>query len=133
MDQSVGSGHITTDQRMQTLDRRNAGSSCLVFDFPCHCPRDYWPGAGQGKRYRRHTGLYNSRMKAVLKTNDPVLLSFATNVLEQEGVGHAVFDENASIMDGSAGFLPRRLMVMDEDFQQAQRLLRGAVPGAFDD
>lgn len=72
-------------------------------------------------------------MKAVLKTNDPVLLSFAVNLLEQEGVGHAVFDENASIMDGSAGFLPRRLMVLDEDFERAQRLLRMAAPDEFDD
>ncbi len=44
-------------------------------------------------------------MKAVLKTNDPVLLNYAANVLEQEGVEHTVFDENASVMDGSMGFL----------------------------
>ena len=70
-------------------------------------------------------------MKAVIKTNDPVLLNFAANVLEQEGIGHAVFDENASVMDGSAGFLPRRLMVLDEDFETAERLLKAAVPEAF--
>jgi hypothetical protein len=70
-------------------------------------------------------------MKAVIKTNDPVLISFAANVLEQEGIGHAIFDENASIMDGSAGFLPRRLMVLDEDFEKAERLLREAAPEAF--
>jgi hypothetical protein len=70
-------------------------------------------------------------MKAVLKTNDPVLLSFAANVLEQEGIAHVVFDENSSIMDGSAGFLPRRLMVLDEDFAAADRLLREAAPEAF--
>lgn len=70
-------------------------------------------------------------MKAVLKTTDPVLLSFAVNVLEQEGIAHAVFDENASIMDGSAGFLPRRLMVLDEDYDKAANLLRAAAPDAF--
>jgi hypothetical protein len=31
-------------------------------------------------------------------------------------------------MDGSMGFLPRRLMVLDEDFDRAQKLLRQAVP-----
>ena len=72
-------------------------------------------------------------MKAVLTTNDPVLLSFAANVLEQEGIAHTVFDENASIMDGSAGFLPRRLMVLDENFAAAQRLLRTVAPEAFDE
>ena len=35
-----------------------------------------------------------------------------------------VFDENASVMDGSMGMLPRRLMVADDDFVQAQRILR---------
>ena len=70
-------------------------------------------------------------MKAVLKTNNPVLLNYAANVLAQEGVEHAVFDENASIMDGSMGFLPRRLMVLDEDFSKAERLLKAAVPEAF--
>jgi hypothetical protein len=70
-------------------------------------------------------------MKAVLKTNDPVLLSFAANLLAQEGLENVVFDENASIMDGSMGFVPRRLMVLDEDFAQAERLLKAAVPEAF--
>ncbi|MBV9550869.1 MAG: DUF2007 domain-containing protein [Alphaproteobacteria bacterium] len=70
-------------------------------------------------------------MKAVLKTTNPVLLNFAANVLAQEGVEHAIFDENASIMDGSMGFLPRRLMVLDEDFAKAERLLKAAVPEAF--
>ena len=70
-------------------------------------------------------------MKPVLKTTDPVLLNYAANILAQEGVEHVVFDENASIMDGSMGFLPRRLMVLDEDFARAERLLKAAVPEAF--
>jgi hypothetical protein len=70
-------------------------------------------------------------MKAVLKTNNPVLLNYAANVLAQEGVEHVVFDENASVMDGSMGFMPRRLMVLDEDFATAERLLKAAVPEAF--
>ena len=67
-------------------------------------------------------------MRAILKSNNPVLLSYAANLLEQEGIGTVVFDENASVMDGSMGFLPRRLMVQDEDFAQAERLLREAMP-----
>jgi hypothetical protein len=70
-------------------------------------------------------------MKAILKTNNPVLLNYAANVLTQEGVEHVVFDENASVMDGSMGFMPRRLMVLDEDFAHAERLLKAAVPEAF--
>ncbi len=70
-------------------------------------------------------------MKLVIKTTNPVLLSFAVNVLEQEGIAHVVFDENASIMDGSMGILPRRLMVLEEDFAEADRVLRAAAPEAF--
>ncbi|OJT95271.1 MAG: hypothetical protein BGN82_01150 [Alphaproteobacteria bacterium 65-7] len=71
-------------------------------------------------------------MRAVLKSTDPVVISYAVNVLSQEGIGSVVFDTHASIMDGSMGFLPRRLMVADEDFSRAQALLRDAVPEAMD-
>ena len=67
-------------------------------------------------------------MRAVLKSLDPVTLNFAANLLEQEGIQTVVFDTHASVMDGSMGFLPRRLMVLDEDFPKADRLLRAAVP-----
>jgi Putative prokaryotic signal transducing protein len=70
-------------------------------------------------------------MRAVLKTIDPVVLNYAANVLEQEGIEAMIFDTHASVMDGSMGFLPRRLMVLDEDFDRAQKLLRAAVPDAM--
>ena len=70
-------------------------------------------------------------MRALLKTNDPVVLSFAANVLEQEGIESVVFDSHASIMDGSMIMVPRRLMVLDEDFAKADRLLRQAIPEAM--
>lgn len=70
-------------------------------------------------------------MRAVLKSNDAVALSFAADILSQEGIGHVLFDENASIMDGSMGFLQRRLMVAAEDFDQAERLLKAALPNEF--
>jgi hypothetical protein len=68
------------------------------------------------------------KMRPVLKTNDPVTLSYAAHVLEEAGIQHVIFDENASVMDGSMGFLPRRLMVLDEDFSQAEKLLKSAIP-----
>ena len=66
-------------------------------------------------------------MKPVLKTNDVVLLSFAQSLLKDAKIETVLLDENASIMDGSTGFLPRRLMVADEDFPQAQRILRDGL------
>jgi hypothetical protein len=70
-------------------------------------------------------------MRAVLKSTDPVVLSYATDVLSQEGIASVIFDTHASVMDGSMGFLPRRLMVLDEDFARAETLLREAVPDAM--
>lgn len=66
-------------------------------------------------------------MRPVLKTNNPVLLSFAQDLLAQSDVVGIVFDENASVMDGSLGILPRRLMVADEDFARAAALLRDGM------
>ncbi len=70
-------------------------------------------------------------MRAVLKSTDPVVISYASNVLSQEGIESVVFDGHASVMDGSMGFLPRRLMVLDEDYARAEALLREAVPDAM--
>ena len=74
---------------------------------------------------------YKWAMRAVLKTTDPVVLDYAANLLSQEGIESVVFETHASAMDGSMGFLPRRLMVLDEDFVRAETLLRAAVPEAM--
>ncbi|HEV7959402.1 MAG TPA: DUF2007 domain-containing protein [Rhizomicrobium sp.] len=70
-------------------------------------------------------------MRVVLKTNNPVVLSYATHVLEESGIVAQIFDTHASIMDGSMAMVPRRLMVADEDFARAEKLLRAAVPEAM--
>ena len=69
----------------------------------------------------------SSAMKHVLKTNDMVLLSFAQSLLSDARIECLVFDSNASVMDGSLGILPRRLMVADEDYEPARRILREAL------
>ena len=73
----------------------------------------------------------NPVMRAVLKTLDPVMLNYAANLLDQEGIDSVIFDTHASVMDGSMGFLPRRLMVADGDFPRAEKLLRDALPEAM--
>jgi len=69
-------------------------------------------------------------MRAILKTNNPVQLNFAEAVLKDAGIAAFVFDTQMSMTEGSLGVLPRRLMVADEDFDRAQRLLRDGVPDA---
>ena len=70
-------------------------------------------------------------MRMLLKSNNPVVLSYASHVLEEAGIRAMIFDAHASIMDGSMAMVPRRLMVADEDFNRAERLLREAVPEAM--
>lgn len=62
-------------------------------------------------------------MIAVLKTVNPVTLSFAQAVLKEAQIEHFVLDQNASIVDGSIGAIPRRLMVIDADHAPAIRAL----------
>ncbi|HTT84994.1 MAG TPA: DUF2007 domain-containing protein [Rhizomicrobium sp.] len=69
-------------------------------------------------------------MRDVLKTTDPVLLNFAEAVLRDAGIESVVFDGHMSIMDGSLGILPRRLMVTDSDYERARSVLASAVPDA---
>lgn len=65
-------------------------------------------------------------MREILKTNNPVELNFAQAVLKDAGIDAAVFDTNMSVMDGSMVILPQRLMVANEDEQQALTLLKDA-------
>jgi hypothetical protein len=70
-------------------------------------------------------------MRMVLKSNNPVVLSYAADILTQAGIESVVFDTHASIMDGSMAMVPRRLMVLDEEYDRAEALLRAAIPEAM--
>ncbi len=63
-------------------------------------------------------------MKELLRTTDPVKLAMATALLEGEGITAFAWDVHMSILDGSIGILPRRLMVADKDWFLAQAILR---------
>lgn len=62
-------------------------------------------------------------MKEVLRTNDLVLLSYATHVLAEAGIEAVVFDAHMSAVEGSIGAFPRRLMVQDDELARALREL----------
>jgi hypothetical protein len=62
-------------------------------------------------------------MKELLRTNDPIRLSWLQAVLASAGIDAFVFDEHTSIVEGSIGAIPRRLMVPEEDHRRASALL----------
>ncbi len=69
-------------------------------------------------------------MKELLRTNDVVLLSFLQARLQGEGIEPVVMDMNASIVEGSLGVLPRRLMVINEDFERSKAIIKSALKEA---
>ena len=54
-------------------------------------------------------------MKELLRSTDPTIIAFASALLEGEGITTFQMDVHMSILDGSLGILPRRLMVADRD------------------
>lgn len=68
----------------------------------------------------RKTGIFGFMpLKPVLKTTDPVLLSAVEAALSGADIPSMRFDEQISIMEGSIGVFPRRLMVDEEDWAEA--------------
>jgi len=65
-------------------------------------------------------------MRVVVQTNDPVRLSFLMALLRDAGVACVLLDGHVSAMEGSIGAIPRRVMVADDDENQALRVLREA-------
>jgi Putative prokaryotic signal transducing protein len=63
-------------------------------------------------------------MKELLRTTDPTVIAFATVLLEGEGIAAFPLDVHMSILDGSLGILPQRLMVADRDHFVAEAILR---------
>ena len=63
-------------------------------------------------------------MKELLRTTDPTLMAFAQMLLRGEDIACFEFDVNTSIIKGSIGILPRRLMVADRDHFVAAAVMR---------
>jgi len=65
-------------------------------------------------------------MIEIVRTNDPVVISFIEALLRDAGLEFFVADQNMSILEGSLGVLPKRVMVVEEDAEEARRLLSDA-------
>ncbi len=65
-------------------------------------------------------------MTELLRTTDPVRLSWLVALLADAGIEAIVLDSYTSILEGSIGAIPRRLMVGTEEAAQALRILREA-------
>ncbi|MHA1597232.1 MAG: putative signal transducing protein [Alphaproteobacteria bacterium] len=62
-------------------------------------------------------------MVELTRTNDPVLLSWLMHALAGDGIEAVVLDTHTSILEGSVGAIPRRVMVLADDLAKARVVL----------
>jgi len=62
-------------------------------------------------------------MKEILRSNDPTVIAFASALLSGEDIEFFEMDVHMSVLEGSIGVLPRRLMVRARDVAAAQTVL----------
>jgi len=65
-------------------------------------------------------------MRVIVTSNDPVRLSFLEALLADAGIETVLLDTHASVTEGSAGAILRRLMVAEDNFVRARQILRDA-------
>jgi hypothetical protein len=65
-------------------------------------------------------------VREILRTNDAVLVSAVEALLKGAGILPLVLDQNMSVLEGSLGILPRRVLVADDDAARARRLITDA-------
>jgi hypothetical protein len=68
-------------------------------------------------------------MKELLRTNDVVRLSWAQALLRDAGIDSVILDHHTSLVEGSIGAIPRRLMVAEGDHDRARTLVAAAEDG----
>ena len=68
-------------------------------------------------------------MIELVRTNDLVLISALEALLTAADIGHFVADGHMSALEGSVGFLQRRIMVDKTQLERARRLLTDAGYG----
>jgi hypothetical protein len=69
-------------------------------------------------------------MDELIRTNDPVVLDVARNLLEADGIICFIADTHMSVLEGSIGVFQRRLLVSRDDMTAARRLMVDAGLGA---
>ncbi|MET0276691.1 MAG: DUF2007 domain-containing protein [Pseudorhodoplanes sp.] len=68
-------------------------------------------------------------MREIVRTNDPVLINAIEALLDGAHIAFLVLDQNMSVLEGSIGMLPRRILVADDEETDARELLTEAGLG----
>jgi hypothetical protein len=65
-------------------------------------------------------------MRELVRTNDAVLISAIEALLNGADIDHMIVDQNMSVLEGSIGIFPRRILVAEDQADSARRLLQEA-------
>jgi hypothetical protein len=65
-------------------------------------------------------------LRELVRTNDAVVISAIEALLKGAGIAHLIVDQNMSVLEGSIGIFPRRILVGEDDLAAARRLLSEA-------
>lgn len=65
-------------------------------------------------------------MVEILRSNDPIRVSFAASLLEDAGIPHTVADSHMSVIDGSLPVVETRVLVAEDSLDEARELLTDA-------
>jgi len=65
-------------------------------------------------------------VRELVRTNDAVLISAIEALLKGARIAHMIVDQNMSVLEGSIGIFPRRILVGDDQVKAARRLLEDA-------
>jgi Putative prokaryotic signal transducing protein len=65
-------------------------------------------------------------MIELIRSNDPVLISFTASLLQDAKITHSVADSHMSVIDGSIGAVTNRVLVAEDQYETARALLADA-------
>jgi hypothetical protein len=65
-------------------------------------------------------------LRELVRTNDAVLVCSLQALLDAAEIPYVLLDQNMSVLEGSIGILPRRLLVTEGDAENARRILEQA-------
>jgi hypothetical protein len=65
-------------------------------------------------------------LREILRTNDIVLVSAVVALLDGAGIRHLVLDQNMSVLEGSLGVLPKRILVAEGQELTARQIMEDA-------
>ena len=72
---------------------------------------------------RSHINVRWGNMEEVLRTTDPVKLSYAQHLLAEAGIEAMVADQHISAVEGGIGAFPRRILVASDLVSRAKAVL----------